>query len=308
MNARFLELEITGKCDQHCEHCYGSFPKKGELPKDKVMQIIDEAHDYFDCIVFSGGEPFLHPHLMELIHYAKDYVVFITTSGYSLGKEQIERLKGNMVLVFSVDGIGKVHDYYRGRPGAFKRLIRSLELTKELPKEIIVTLWKGVIPQMEEIIDLAIKYKALLHFNALIPVGRAKGNRKILLTKEGSEEVYKKLQELRINRESFLVTDLYKVTEKDLAGIDLFCKGRYSINPRGDVRPCEFHSEVLGNIFKEHLDEIVERARETYFIKSREEGFREEVRLGLKNPFNYHTEICHALSKGHPFDFKDRFA
>ena len=306
MNARFLELEITGKCTYHCQHCYGAFPKKGELPKKKVMELIDEAHDYFDCIVFSGGEPFLHPNLFELTHYAKDFVVFITTSGYFLGKEQIKKLRGNMVLVFGVDGIGEAHDRYRGKPGAYQKLLHSLELTKELPKEIIVTLWKGVVPQIDAIIELAGRYRALLHFNALIPVGRAKNNWDILLTREESEEVYKKLGDLGVNREAFLVTDLYKITEKDLAGIDLFCKGRYSINPWGEVKPCEFHPKVLGNIFKERLSEIVERSRRTQFIQLRDEGFKGEVRLDVQNPFDYHTEICHALSSEQPFGFKER--
>ena len=296
MNARFLELEITGKCYHHCQHCYGSFPKEGELPKDKVMQIIDEAGEYFDCIIFSGGEPFLHPDLIELIHYAKDFVVFITTSGYSISREHIEGLRGNVVLVFGLDGIGEVHDRYRGKTGAYQSLLKSLELTKELPKEIIVTLWRGVLPQIEDIIKLAEKYRALVHFNGLIPVGRAKNNREILLNQEESEEVYKRLMDLRVNREAFLVTDLYKVTEKDLQGIDLFCKGRYSINPDGEVRPCEFHPGVLGNIFKEPLSEIIERAKSTNFIKSREEGFKGQVRLDLENPFDYHTGICHALA------------
>ena len=296
MNARFLELEITGECYHHCQHCYGSFPGEGELPKDKVMQIIDEAGEYFDCIIFSGGEPFLHPDLIELIHHAKDFVVFITTSGYSISREHIEGLRGNVVLVFGLDGIGEVHDRYRGKTGAYQSLLKSLELTRELPKEIIVTLWRGVLPQIEEIIKLAEKYRALVHFNGLIPVGRAKNNREILLNQEESEEVYKRLMDLRVDREAFLATDLYKVTEKDLQGIDLFCKGRYSINPEGEVRPCEFHPGVLGNIFKEPLSEIIERVKSTDFIKSREEGFKGQVRLDLENPFDYHTGICHALA------------
>jgi MoaA/NifB/PqqE/SkfB family radical SAM enzyme len=296
MNARFLEIEITGKCYYRCKHCYGSFPREGELPKNKVMQIIDEAHDYFDCIIFSGGEPFLHPDLIELTHYAKDFVVFITTAGYSINKEHLEGLRGNVVLVFGLDGIGEVHDRYRGRSGAYQELIRSLELTKELPKEIIVTLWKGVLPQIEEIIELAEKYRSLLHFNALIPVGRARDKSGILLNREENEEVYEKLKDLRVNRGTFLVTDLHKITEKDLEGIDLFCKGRYSISPRGEVKPCEFHPGVLGNIFKERLSEIINRARATDFIKSREEGFKKQVRLDLRNPFDYHTEICHAFA------------
>lgn len=296
MNARFLEIEITGKCHHHCLHCYGSFPRKGELPKNKLMQMIDEAHDYFDAIIFSGGEPFLHPDLIELTHHAKDFVVFITTAGYSISSEQIEALPGNVVLVFGLDGIGEVHDRYRGTTGAYRQLLHSIELAQDRPKEIIVTLWKGVLPQIDEIIELAEKYRALLHFNALIPVGRAKNNVKILLNREENEEVYEKLKGLRVNREAFLVTDLHKVTEKNLEGIDLFCKGRYSINPSGEVRPCEFHPSVLGSIFKESLSGIIEKAKKTDFIKSREEGFKKEVRLDLRNPFDYHTEICHTLA------------
>jgi MoaA/NifB/PqqE/SkfB family radical SAM enzyme len=264
------------------------------------MRIIDEAREHFDCIIFSGGEPFLHPDLIELTHYAQDFVVFITTSGYSLKREHIEDLPGNVVLVFGIDGIGEVHDYYRGSKGAFETLVTSLDLARQRPKEIIATLWKGIVPQVDEIIKLAEHYEALLHFNALIPVGRARSNREILLSREENEMMYKRLNELRRERGAFLVTDLYQVSEKDLEGIDLFCRGRYSINPSGDVRPCEFHPCVLGNVFETSLSHIIEQAKESDFIKAREAGFKDQVRLDLKNPFSYHSEICHpfALQSG----------
>ena len=262
------------------------------------MEIIDEARKNFDCIIFSGGEPFLHPHLIELTHYAQDFVVFITTSGYSLSKKQIDSLPGNVVLVFGLDGIGEVHDWYRGRTGAFKALLASLNLARQRPKEIIATLWKGIVPQIDDIIALAEHYEALLHFNALIPVGRARSNLEILLSREENEMMYKTLNELRRERGAFLVTDLYKITEKDFEGIDLFCKGRYSINPSGDVRPCEFHPCVLGNIFETSLSNIIEQGQESDFIKARETGFKNQVSLDLKNPFNYHGEICHPFALG----------
>ncbi len=47
---------------------------------------------------------------------------------------------------------------------------------------------------------------------------------------------------------------------------------RHIINPEGGVRPCEFHPSVLGNIFKESLSRIIEKAKKTDFIKSRKEG------------------------------------
>jgi len=260
------------------------------------MEIIDAAGEYFDCLIFSGGEPFLHPDLVALTRYAKDFVVFITTTGWALGKEELEDLPGNVVLVFGLDGIGKVHDYYRGRPGAYGRLLHALELTRDRPREMIVTLWKGMLSQVNDIIALAERYGVLLHFNAVIPVGRARANRHILLSGEEKARVYGELTALRGKRGAFLVTDLYKITEKDLGGIDLFCKGRYSITPGGDVRPCEFHPGVLGNIFETSLSQIIERARTGAFMQARERGFREQVRLDLKDPFDYHTAICHPLA------------
>lgn len=265
------------------------------------MRIIDEAHGHFDCIIFSGGEPFLHPDLIPLTRHARDFVLFITTAGYGLSAEQINGLPGNVVLVFGIDGIGDVHDRYRGTPGAYEHLMRSLNLARERPKEIITTLWKGVLPQMDAIIELAESCNALLHFNAVIPVGRARSNPDILPSREEHEALFERLQFLRHKRGAFLVTDLYKITEKDLNGIDLFCRGRYSVSTAGEVRPCEFHPGVLGNIFRESFSSIIERAGKHPFIQSREEGFRGRMGSSLSNPFDYHTGICHALSAQYPF-------
>jgi MoaA/NifB/PqqE/SkfB family radical SAM enzyme len=184
--------------------------------------------------------------------------------------------------------------------GAFEIILTSLDLAQQRPKEIIATLWKGIISQINEIIALAERYEALLHFNALIPVGRADSNQKILLSREENEMMYEKLNELRLKRGAFLITDLYKITEKDFNGIDLFCKGRYSINPSGEVRPCEFHPCGLGNIFESSLGSIIEKAKKSDFMQGREAGFKDQVKLNLINPFNYHTEICHpfALQSG----------
>ena len=271
------------------------------LNKQTVMHLIDEARGNFDCIIFSGGEPFLHPDLVFFTRYAHDFVVFITTAGYRLTAEQIRGLPGNVVLVFGLDGIGDVHDRYRGTPGAYEELIRLLKQTRDRPKEIITTLWKGVLPQMDAVIELAEEHMAILHFNALIPVGRARSNPAILLTRKEQEAVYQRLQKLRLNREASLATDLYKVTEKDREGIELFCKGRYSVSPAGEVRPCEFHPGVLGSVFREPLSEIMERASKHPFIQARENGFKDQTGNALDNPFDYHTEICHKLSAQHPF-------
>ncbi len=296
MNARFLEIEITGKCLYRCKHCYGDFPKAGELSLETIRRIAAEARGLFDCLIFSGGEPFLHKDLPTMVAEAgRDFLVFITTSGYPISDEQISQIRYKSILVFGLDGIGETHDAYRGFPGAFKNLVQTMDRARDVPKEIIVTLWKGVIPQIDDIIKLAGDYNAIVHFNGLIPVGRAKENPDILPELKDLEQAYEKLLKLKIAGGS-VVTDLHKISEKDKQeGIALFCRSRFNITPKGDVRPCEFHSAVLGNIYKESLKEIIRRAQQSPLIKEREQGFKKHIRRDLKNSFDYHTTICHCL-------------
>jgi MoaA/NifB/PqqE/SkfB family radical SAM enzyme len=60
------------------------------MPAAKVKDVIDQAHEDFDCLIFSGGEPFLHPDLIELVHYAdrKGSSVHITTSGFGVTQKK----------------------------------------------------------------------------------------------------------------------------------------------------------------------------------------------------------------------------
>ncbi len=296
MHPRFLEIEITGRCPYQCKHCYGSFPKPGELTLQNIGDILNDAREFFDCIILSGGEPFLHTGLTDMVEKAsREFVVFITTSGFGIAAQHIAQIENRAVLVFGLDGIGRTHDAYRGFPGAFNHLIKALEMTRGMPKEIIVTLWRGVISQIDDIIGLAEKYNAIVHFNGLIPVGRVKDNPEIMPDITELEAVYAKLYRLKMNTGN-VITNLHKVTAQDCSqGIELFCRGRFNITPEGNVRPCEFHCTVLGNIHTHSLRAILNQASQTPGIRCRENGFKGHVRTDLKNPFDYHTSICHKV-------------
>ena len=77
-------------CSMGCKHCYGDFPCTNDLLAAKVKDLIDQAHEDFGRLVFSGGEPFLHPNLIELVHYAdrKGFSVNITTSDFGVTKKK----------------------------------------------------------------------------------------------------------------------------------------------------------------------------------------------------------------------------
>lgn len=71
---RFLWLEITGRCQLACEHCYaesGPTGTHGSMSQADWLRVIDEAAELgVGMVQFIGGEPTLHPDLSVLVRHA----------------------------------------------------------------------------------------------------------------------------------------------------------------------------------------------------------------------------------------------
>lgn len=72
----FLELEITGRCQLACVHCYAaSGPNGGSgtmALRDWEQVLSDAQRTGVTTVQFIGGEPTLHPGLPRLMRYAID--------------------------------------------------------------------------------------------------------------------------------------------------------------------------------------------------------------------------------------------
>jgi MoaA/NifB/PqqE/SkfB family radical SAM enzyme len=70
----FLELEITGRCQLACTHCYaesGPGGSHGSMTVYDWERVITEARDLgVEAVQFIGGEPTLYPGLGRLVRYA----------------------------------------------------------------------------------------------------------------------------------------------------------------------------------------------------------------------------------------------
>jgi MoaA/NifB/PqqE/SkfB family radical SAM enzyme len=76
VTTNFLWLEITGRCQLQCGHCYNSSGPdgtSGAMTTDDWRKVItDAAAAGVGMVQFIGGEPTLHPDLPGLIRYALD--------------------------------------------------------------------------------------------------------------------------------------------------------------------------------------------------------------------------------------------
>jgi radical SAM protein with 4Fe4S-binding SPASM domain len=83
-----MDLAITYRCNNDCEHCYNARPRQGpELSTGQWKNILDRLWSLgIPHVVFTGGEPTLRPDLPELIAHAEKngQITGINTNGRKL--------------------------------------------------------------------------------------------------------------------------------------------------------------------------------------------------------------------------------
>ena len=97
---------INTKCSLKCKHCsyllnYYAKENKVNFPLERIKEDVDKYFDAVDTVAFVsviGGEPFLHPHLNEIIEHIltkKNFgMIGITTSGVcQITEENLRVLK-----------------------------------------------------------------------------------------------------------------------------------------------------------------------------------------------------------------------
>jgi uncharacterized radical SAM superfamily Fe-S cluster-containing enzyme len=84
-------IEITSRCDLACPVCIADAGQKWDMTVDQFKNIIDKlirAENQIDVLNISGGEPLIHPQLLEIIDTAisrpEIIRVSISTNGLAL--------------------------------------------------------------------------------------------------------------------------------------------------------------------------------------------------------------------------------
>ena len=137
----FIWLEITGRCNLECVHCYADSsparPLSEGMELEDWMGALDEAAG-LGCrrVQFIGGEPTLHPGLPRLIEHARG-AKYEEVCVYTNGTHFTEAVKAAFVahgasLAFSVYGSsGEVHDRIAQRRGSFEKTHRAIRWAVE---------------------------------------------------------------------------------------------------------------------------------------------------------------------------------
>jgi len=130
---------MTRRCNLKCVHCYArseDISYDNELTHDQSIAMIDDLASFgVPVLLFSGGEPTVHPRLVEYSKYAvsKGMRAVISTNGTLITKKKAKLFKeiGLSYVGISLDGLEETHDKFRGVKGSYKKAMKAIKNCQE---------------------------------------------------------------------------------------------------------------------------------------------------------------------------------
>ncbi len=296
-----ISIEITRKCVANCIHCSSSSNDKCSeiLEYDKVISVVKDAADMKARIIcLSGGEPFLHPRILDIIMYINSLNLqsFVYTNGIivnsknekcSLNKDILQAISGKVTkLIFNIEAAtSSSYDNIMGTDGCFEIMKQSVLNANSfsIATEAHFVPMKLNFNEITDVIALCKKLGILkISFLRLVLHGRALQNE----------------QKIRLSDDEFLqLKNLLKTLQKE-AGVnirigvplssDYLCHnceaatGKLNIKYDGIVYPCEvFKNDRIANELEGlKPDSILEKSLNDIYNNSK---YLQKVRELLRN-------------------------
>ncbi len=124
---RYLELQLTDRCNLRCKHCYIGDGSGRELGVAEVRSVLKEFEEMQGLrVLLTGGEPLLHSRFDEINEMLPDLSLrrVLFTNGMLLDRPVLRRLKVHEIQV-SIDGLQPAHEKLRG-PGTWDAALNAL--------------------------------------------------------------------------------------------------------------------------------------------------------------------------------------
>ncbi len=185
---RYLEFQITDRCNLRCRHCYIGDSLNQDLPFEKILKILKEFEEIQGLrLLLSGGEPLLHPRFWEINEVLRDHAFrsVLLSNGTLITKEIAKRLQVHEVQV-SLDGMKEGHESIRGK-GAFEKTLHAIDHLQEadIRVSIATMIHRENLNQFDSLASL-IQSKKIGEWNVDLPciTGRMEGNRDLWISPE----------------------------------------------------------------------------------------------------------------------------
>lgn len=250
----FLYISVINSCNLRCQGCWVDVEAPREaIDLEAMNKLIGDAKKHGNSFFgILGGEPFLHPQLLEILGQHPDCYFQVFTNGQMITDKvaaQLRRL-GNVTPLVSIEGREVVSDERRGNKEVFKRTLRGLEscLRHRLLTGVATSLCRTNIDELlteswlQELIDRGVHY---VWYHTYRPVG-PKMSSELALRPDQLTRVRKFIVQMRTKMPIGIIDAYYN--DQGQALCPMATGISHHISPRGEIEPCPIIQFATENI------------------------------------------------------------
>lgn len=297
-----VSIEIIRRCPNNCIYCSSLSDRNCTeiFEYNDFVSIVNDAKKLgAKTICLSGGEPFLHNKIIDIIDYIHNSVlncnvytsgiVFDNNKDYSsISEDVLNSITGKVnKLIFNVESTNiDIYNKIMGTEGCFHLMKQSIEIANKLGivTEAHFVPMKLNIDDIESVINFCNKLGlSKISFLRLVTHGRAQLNEKeISLSSDETEKVKIKLDSLQ-KQSNIDIRIGVPLSQKDNCHKCEAAKGKLNIRYDGSVFPCEVFKndkvQILpdgiqpDNVYKSSLIEIYNNSKYLKYIRDASEKY-----------------------------------
>ena len=249
----FLYISILNTCNLRCQGCWVDVEEKDAIDLASLNRTITDAKKHGNAFFgILGGEPFMHPQLLDLLAAHPDCYFQVFTNGQLITEKTAKRLReiGNTTPLISIEGREITSDERRGKKEVFARTLRGLDncLREGLLTGVATSVCQSNIDELlteewlRELIKRGVHYA---WYHTYRPVG-PKPNFELALRPDQLVRVRKFVTEMRAKVPIAIIDAYYDGEGQALCPMSTGIS--HHIGPKGDIEPCPIIQFAAENI------------------------------------------------------------
>lgn len=239
----FLYISITNSCNLRCQGCWVDVAaKQAKIEAPAMHRLINESREMGNAFFgIVGGEPFMHPELLDILAEHPDCYFQVFTNGHFITPEIARRMHamGNVSPLVSVEGNEVISDQRRGKDQVYSRTMQGLRncLDARLLTGVCTSLCQTNMDLLSEqwldtLIEMGVLYT---WFHIYRPVG-PQASPELCLTPDQQKQARRFVVEMR-SKKPIIIVDAYY--DGDGYALCPAATGfTHHISPWGDIEPC----------------------------------------------------------------------
>jgi radical SAM protein with 4Fe4S-binding SPASM domain len=278
-----LYVELLHICNRTCPYCYNDSDGEGAvLPKKIVFSLLAQARAAGVSLVsLSGGEPFLHPDMDEIIACANEQGVLlsiVTNLSFLAPQDAVRLLQRGNRLQLTLDSLDEAqNDATRGQ-GSYA-LVRGLldeANRRQVAQQILLrfNMCKNNAHEIEMFVALAHEqHIKAVNLSFVLKSGRGLAYPQAFDSKSDMLELAQIMKHLHQIKRKYQNMEI-SFSDAGQRGCILFGQGDIPVSPkvdaRGNVFLCQLFmgdENILGNVEKDSICDILQAARALAFVE-----------------------------------------